>query len=247
MKMAAILFGLSVGPSHAQSALPAFDVTSVRPNQSGSLNSNSGRVTGNRYSATNVSLLSLLRVAYGLQEFQVDGQPGWADLDRFDIVAAIPDGARSDDWPLMVQALLRDRFKLRFHREQRQAPIYALTVLKSGHKLAAADPAKCTNPTGSCGFDGSPSRISGRSVSTGQLAARLARSIGVMVVDRTGLSPLFDITLEWTVEDQFTGRGASASPTIFAAIQEQLGLRLESTRDAVEVLVVDSAEKPSPD
>src|SRR5688572_18249089 len=105
MRIAAILFGVSVGTSHAQSALPAFDVASVRSNQSGSLNSSSGRVTGNRYSATNVSLLSLLRVAYGLQEFQIDGQPGWADLDRFDIVATIPDGARSDDWPLIVQAL----------------------------------------------------------------------------------------------------------------------------------------------
>ena len=247
MTIAAVLFGMSTGILYAQSALPAFDVVSIRPNQSGSPNSSSGRVTGNRYTATNVSLVSLLRVAYGLQEFQIDVQPTWAALDRFDIVATIPEGARSDDWPLMVQALLRDRFKLRFHREHRQAPVYSLTVLKTGHKLAPADPSKCANPTGSCGFDGSPSRISGRSVSTAQLAARLSRSIGVMVVDRTGLDSLFDITLEWTVEDQFTGRGASASPTIFAAIQDQLGLRLESTRDAVEVLVVDSAEKPSPD
>ena len=68
-----------------------------------------------------------------------------------------------------------------------------------------------------------------------------------MVVDKTGLDALFDITLQWTVEDQFTGRGASASPTIFAAIQEQLGLRLESTKGPVDVLVVDSVEKPAPD
>ena len=80
-----------------------------------------------------------------------------------------------------------------------------------------------------------------------QLAARLSRSLGVMVIDKTGLDSLFDITLEWTVEDQFTGRGASASPTIFAAIQEQLGLKLDSTSGTVDVLVVDSAEKPAAD
>ena len=248
MKVTAILFVAvtSVAAVYAQRAVPEFDVVSVRPNQSGSLNSNSGRVTGNRYTATNVSLVSLLRVAYGLQEFQIAGQPGWADLDRYDIVATIPDGARSEDWPLMVQALLRDRFKLRFHREPRQAPVYVMTVAKNGHKLTPADPTQCRNPSGTCGFNGSPTGISGRSVSTAQLAVRLSRSIGVMVIDRTGLDTLFDIDLEWTIEDQFRGRGASASPTIFAAIQDQLGLRLDSARDAVDVLVVDAAEKPSP-
>ena len=249
MKMTGILLGfaIAVGSVTAQTVLPVFDVVSVRPNQSGSQNSSSGRVAGNRYTATNVSLVSLLRVAYGIQEFQIDGQPRWADLDRFDIVATIPDGARSEDWPLMVQTLLRDRFKLRFHREPRQASVFALTVAKNGHKLAPADPSKCKSPTGSCGFNGSPTQIDGTSVSMAQLTARLSRSLGVMVIDNTGLDGLFDITLQWTVEDQFTGRGASASPTIFAAIQEQLGLRLESTKGPVDVLVVDSAEKPAPD
>jgi uncharacterized protein (TIGR03435 family) len=248
MKIRGILLGVAIaaGAAHAQPALPVFDVVSVRPNQSGSPNSSS-RVTGNRYTATNVSLVSLLRVAYSIQEFQIDGQPRWADLDRFDVVATMPDGGRSEDWPLMVQALLRDRFKLRFHREQRQASVFALTVAKNGHKLTPADPSKCRNPTGSCGFNGSPTQIDGTSVSTAQLAARLSRSIGVMVIDKTGLDSLFDITLQWTVEDQFRGQGASASPTIFAAIQEQLGLRLESTKGPVDVLVVDSAEKPAPD
>jgi uncharacterized protein (TIGR03435 family) len=249
MKMTGILLGIFItgGSVNAQPVLPAFEVVSVRPNHSGSPNSSSGRVAGNRYTATNVSLVSLLRVAYGIQEFQIDGQPRWADLDRFDIVAKIPDDGRSDDWPLMLQALLRDRFNLRFHREQRQAPVYVMTMAKNGHKLTAADPSKCGNPSGSCGFNGSPTRIDGTSVSMAQLAARLSRSIGVIVFDKTGLDSLFDITLEWTVEDQFTGRGASASPTIFAAIQEQLGLRLESTRGPVDVLVVDSAEKPAAD
>ena len=78
-----------------------------------------------------------------------------------------------------------------------------------------------------------------------QLAARLSRSIGVHVVDNTGLPGLFDLKLEWTVEDQFVGRGATASPTIFPAIQEQLGLRLESARGPVETLVIDRVERPT--
>jgi uncharacterized protein (TIGR03435 family) len=248
MKTAAFLSAaaLCLGTAHAQPALPTFDVVSVRPNQTGSPNSSS-RMTGNRYTATNVSVVSLLRNGFALQEFQIDGQPGWADLDRYDIVATLPDGARPADWPLMVQALLRDRFKLRFHREQRQGPVYVLTVAKSGHKLTPASSPVCGNPSGTCDFSGSPTRVFGRSVSTAQLAVRLSRSIGVMVIDRTWLSGLFDIELEWTMEDQFVGRGASASPTIFAAIQDQLGLRLDSARDAVEVLVVDSVEKPSAD
>ena len=247
MKMPAILVAaaLSAGTVHAWQALPEFEVVSVRPNNTGSPNSSS-RLTGNRYNATNVSVVSLLRNGFALQEFQIDGHPGWAALDRYDIVATLPDGANPADWPLMMQALLRDRFKLRFHREQRQAPVYVMTVMKGGHKLKPAA-SECRSPRGTCDFNGSPTSVSGRSVTTAQLAVRLSRSIGMIVVDRTGLSGLFDIDLSWPIEDQFIGRGASASPTIFPAIQEQLGLRLDSGRDAVEVLVVDSVERPSPD
>jgi uncharacterized protein (TIGR03435 family) len=247
MKMSAFICAaaLSLAAAQAQTT-PEFEVVSVRPNQTGSPNSSS-RVTGNRYTATNVSLMSLLRVGYTLQEFQIVGPPSWAGVDRFDIVATLPEGANPNDWPLMVQSLLRDRFTLRAHREQRQAPVYLMTVMKNGHKLIAADPAKCRNPSGSCDFNGSPTSVSGRSVTTAQLATRLSRSIGITVVDKTGLTSLYDIDLEWPLEDQFTGRGASASPTIFPAIQEQLGLRLESGRDLVDVLVVDSAERPHAD
>jgi uncharacterized protein (TIGR03435 family) len=254
MRTPAVLFGLALAvvTTHAQPApplqpaLPAFDVVSVRPNQSGSPNS-STRVTGIRFTATNVSLISMLRAAFGLQEFQIDARQGWANVDRFDIVATLPGQASASDWPLMLRSLLRDRFKLRFHIEPRPAPVYVLSVAKNGHKLKPADPSKCSNPSGSCGFNGSPTQIDGNSVSTAQLATRLSRSIGVMVIDQTGVNGLFDMVVNWTVDDQFTGRGASASPTIFGAIQDQLGLRLESTRAPVDVLVVDSADKPAAD
>lgn len=243
----AILLGaaLSVASASAQT-LPAFEVASVRPNQSGSPNSSS-RLTGNRYAATNLTLVGLLRVAFSVQEFQIDARPGWAGVDRFDIVATLPAGATPGDWPLMLQSLLRDRFKLRFHLEPRPTAVYELTVAKNGHKLTPADPSRCANPSGTCGFNGSPTQIDGDSVSTAQLATRLSRSMGIMVIDKTGLSGSFDILLQWAVDDAFAGAGASASRTIFGAIEDQLGLKLESARAPVDVLVVDSAERPSAD
>lgn len=227
----------------AQVAAPAFEVASVKRNESASGNSSS-RNLGNRYIATNVTVIQMLRNAYGIQEFQIAGGPRWAGVDRFDIDATMAPGSKPGDWQPMLQTLLAERFKLTFHREPRQAPVYSLVVAKSGHKLTPGDPKTCPN-TGGCGFNASPTQIVGESVSMTQLAARLSRSIGIHVVDNTGLNGLFDLKLEWTIEDQFVGRGASASPTIFPAIQEQLGLRLESTRGPVETLVIDRVEQPT--
>jgi uncharacterized protein (TIGR03435 family) len=230
---------------HAQSAAPAFDVASIKPNHSASVNSSS-RPVGGRYTVTNSTVVQMLRNAFGIQEFQIAGGPGWMGIDRFDIDARVPAGSGPANWQPMLQTLLVERFKLAFHREQRQAPIYSLVVAKGGPTLTPADPSKCQNAAG-CGFNASTTRIDGTSVSMDQLAARLSRSIGVPVVDHTGLSGLFDVTLEWTIEDQFVARGASASPTIFPAIQQQLGLRLESARGPVDTLVVDRLEQPTED
>jgi uncharacterized protein (TIGR03435 family) len=237
-----LIAAATVGVS-AQSATPSFEVASVKSNNSGSGNSSS-RGLGNRYVATNVTVVQMLRNAYGIQEFQIAGGPGWVGVDRFDIEGTMAPGSKPADWQPMLQTLLAERFKLAFHRESRQASIYSLVVAKSGHKLTPGDRAKCPNVTG-CGFNASPTQIVGESVSMSQLAARLSRSIGIPVEDNTGLTGLFDLKLEWTVEDQFVGRGASASPTIFPAIQEQLGLRLESTRGPVETLVIDRVERPT--
>ena len=227
----------------AQNAAPAFEVASVKRNNSASGNSSS-RNLGSRYTAINVTVIQMLRNAYGIQEFQIAGGPSWVGIDRFDIEATIPAGSKPGDAQLMLQTLLAERFKLTFHREQRQTSIHSLVVAKTGHRLTPGDPAKCPN-TGGCGFNASPTQIVGESVSMTQLAARLSRSIGIHVVDNTGLQGLFDLKLEWTIEDQFVGRGATASPTIFPAIQEQLGLRLESTRGPVETLVIDRVERPT--
>jgi bla regulator protein blaR1 len=145
----------------------------------------------------------------------------------------------------MFQSLLADRFKLVLHRELKEVSAFALVVAKSGSKLKLADPNKCSQAT-ACGFRASRSEIIGTKVTMDDLARRLSRSLGRMVIDKTDLKGNFDLTQQWTPEQNVPlGPGATASPEIFAAIQDQLGLRLESTRAPVETLVIDHAERPS--
>ena len=230
----------------AQSPRREFEVASVKPNNSGSGNAVSGLVQGSRFSSTNVTLMQMVRTAYGVQEFQVTGHPGWFESERFDIEAKIGVDAKEGDWQLMFQSLLADRFKLALHRESRETSVLALVVSRSGAKLTPADPSKCSTAPNTCGFRASPSEIIGGGVSMAQLATRLSRSLGRTVIDKTGITGNFDLTLKWTHEQNVPlGPGASASPEIFAAIQDQLGLRLDSTRAPVEMLVIDHVERPS--
>lgn len=224
-----------------------FEVASVKSNDSASGISNGGGVRGDRFTATNVTVVQLLRSAYGVQEFQIADQPGWAGIDRFDITASLPSGARPNGWPAMLQALLAERFALRLHREQRQTNVYALVVSNSGLELKAVDASRCAPPNGRCGMNATPTEIIATGQSMDQLATRLSRSIGETVVNRTSVSGIFDFTLAWTQEEQFRAPGASASPAIFTALAEQLGLRLESQRAPIDVLVIDRVERPTPD
>jgi uncharacterized protein (TIGR03435 family) len=238
---------LTTSALYAQTGGPTFEVASVKANKSGSPNSNAGRVSGDRYEASNVTLVQLLRPAYGIQEFQIERQPGWAGIERFDIVAKMPSDSKPGDWPVMLQNLLAERFHLKFHRGQRETDALALVIARGGPKLTPADPAACAPPAGSCGFRASPTQIEARGQSMEQLATRLSRSIGQTVVNRTDLTGIFDFKVEWTIDDQFRTAGATASPTIFTALTEQLGLRLQSQRTNVDVLVIDAVERPSPD
>ena len=235
---------LTTAGAGAQDASPAFEVASITQNRSGSLSS-SNRMAGETYRATNMSLVALLRSAYAVQLFQIAGHPDWAEVDRFDIDARIESGANAGDWPLMLQKLLADRFKLTLHREQRQAAIFTLLVAADGPRLRPGDPSRCTGS--SCGLNATPTQIVGENVTMAQFAVRLSRSPGTHVVDGTALSGNFDFTLTWPSDDRFAGAGASANPAIFTAIQEQLGLRLQPGRGPVETVVIDHAERPVPD
>src|SRR5262249_54566436 len=127
-----LVFALSVVFAHAQTGtLPAFEVSSVKRNLSGGSSAISGMVRGDRFTSTNVTLTQLLRFAFGIQEFQIAGKPGWSDNDRFDIEAKSEHDIKPTDWQPMLQTLLAERFKLIFHREERETSTYGLVVAKN--------------------------------------------------------------------------------------------------------------------
>jgi uncharacterized protein (TIGR03435 family) len=214
---------------------PAFEVASVKPNKSG--DSAPWRFVGSRggITATNVTLPFLIMNAYGVRENQISGGPSWLSSERYDVVAKDqsdnPSPARHRQ---MLQTLLADRFQLRLSRETKDLPVYALVVGKGGHKFHEADGGSDGKNTTGRG------RITARKVSMEWLSERLGGQLERTVVDRTGLQGNFAFELEWAPDpDDLSG------PSVFIALQEQLGLKLEPQKGSVEILVIEHVEKPS--
>jgi uncharacterized protein (TIGR03435 family) len=250
-------------------AEPSFDAVSIRPNTSASLNSGIQAPTGGRLRAVNVTLQMLVMRAYKMKAFEVFGGPGWVNTDRFDISAISAETSLDEPrFKLMLQTMLADRFHLQVHRETKQMSVYALVLSKGGRKLPDAvatcfprdqgPPPPKMIPCGSFLFDGT--HLIGRGVSMPDLLTVLSDMLGRLVVDKTAYSGSFDVTLEFSPEGiaRFSRGGFEtpaldpnsdnqSKPTIFSALQQQLGLRLESQKGPVEILVIDHAERPSPD
>jgi uncharacterized protein (TIGR03435 family) len=208
--------------------------------------------------AENVTVRALIRAAYRMDESSMKGGPGWLDRERYDVVARTAARTSEDQLRLMLQNLLADRFQLRVHRETKEGPGYSLTIAgKNGPKLQPADAAGCAatkpNPCGSFRKSASGS-ITGERVSMADLAHFLAKLTGLPVTDNTGLPGVFDISFQAAMQDgvsasntrESTNAAAdTALPSLFTALREQLGLKLERARGAAEFLVIDSAGKPS--
>jgi uncharacterized protein (TIGR03435 family) len=250
---------LSAQTPIATSVDMAFEVASIKPNKSGATNSSTSGRAGS-FSASNVTARELIIYAYRLRPFQLAGGPGWIGSDRFDIQARPPENA--NDNRAMTRALLRDRFKLVAHTETRQEQVYALVLARPdggpGPQLKASTQNCATSQPGAaspCGINTSVNDTTGRMTGTGQSMEGLVNALGGfglsrMVLDRTGLKGQFDFELRWTPDNLRAPAGqaqANDAPSIFAALQEQLGLRLESQRGPVEFLVVDRIEQPTPD
>ena len=204
----------------------------------------------------NVSLKELLQFAYDIPKSQIFGGPRWFDSATFDIDAKAdasvdkqlqalrPDQARHQK-QLMVQTLLADRFQLTVHQETRQLPVYSLVVAKGGPKFKPSEANGTTIDTGR-----SRIHVQGSDNTIALLTRELAQSLGRVVLDNTGIDGRYDLRLWWTPDDSPPPmlNGApdpNAPPEMFAAIQEQLGLKLESTKGQVPVIVVDHAAMPS--
>lgn len=249
-------------------ATPAFEVTSVRPNR----NSEPERFSlFPKFTAQNATLKDLLTLAYDVKGFQVSGGPAWINSERYDISANVAGSPTPGREALMLQrrrlqTLLQDRFKLAVHHETKELPIYELTVSKGGPKLQApscteADPKNLAPAPGKtvmdyCGSSGFfKGRFEASAATMGDLAKALANLLDRSVTDKTGVDGTFHVTLTFAVDDttiRFPDApnlgGATADdtgPNIFTALQEQLGLRLDSRKGPVDVTVIDHVERPS--
>jgi uncharacterized protein (TIGR03435 family) len=240
-----------------RSTFDAFEVATIKPTGPGPRGRFIRMETAHQLVARNHTVKTLVQAAYNLNPRAISGGPEWIDSDHYDILAKAPGAARPnlEEQMSMLRSLLADRFQLKFHREPKELPVYALTVARNGPNLKEAVPADAP-PQGPPPliFVLSPQGASlpGRSATMGELASVMQRAaLDRPVVDKTGLAGRYDFNLEWMPnESQFGGQGPrenpeSTRPDLFAAIQQQLGLKLEATKGLVEVVVIDHVERPS--
>lgn len=239
----AVLAVLAAGLAFGQPATARrFEVASIKPSNADP-GSNSGlRTAHGRLDASNVTLKRCIMGAYGVGPHEISGGPDWLDTDRFEISAKSPQSSDGDEeLMVLLQDLLADRFKLTLHREARTMPAFVLDVARNGPKLEKASPGGTNTTTSNSGV-----LIEAHSASLDSFARILARKMDLPVVNHTGLEGIFDFKLHWTPENtRPPAGGAPEGPSVFTAIQEQLGLRLRSQKTPVQVLVIDRAEKPS--
>ncbi|HKE27027.1 MAG TPA: TIGR03435 family protein [Bryobacteraceae bacterium] len=241
LAVAAWIGGGEAQTTMARVAPRNFEVASIRPNQAGGDSRGITTLPGGLFKATNVSLRLLISRAYGLPEAQIEGGPGWLDSETYDINAKADtplEMTREEARP-SLQALLAERFRLRMHHESKQGAIYSLVVAKGGAKFkehAGEGRSAISSSTGS-----GKAAIEGRKTTMVRLVEYLSAQAGRLVVDNTGLHGEYDFRVEWTTDEARDAPG----PSIFTALQEQLGLKLDATKGPIDFIVIDQAEKAS--
>lgn len=257
-----VLLGAAVAATawaQTPSATPAFEVASVKlsaPVTDGRVVVSMGGDPG-RINYTGLPLRMLIARAYNVKDYQVTGLDGFSG-ERYDIVAKLPPDTPREQVPLMLQNLLAERFKLKLHKEQKEMPVYALVVGKGGVKMKEVEPA----PGGNRQVNINRGKLDLPKSPISALADMLSRMLDRPVLDMSETKASYDIALEFTPDESIRGgmmgmrmagpgagpgpapdRPEGAAPNIFTAIQEQLGLKLESRKAPVDILVVDHAEK----
>jgi uncharacterized protein (TIGR03435 family) len=232
----------AIQTSQSQPSASHFGVASVKPNTAGANQSSTTYSPGGRFSAQFQTVDRLIINAYRIRDYQLSGLPSWASSERYDIEARAAGTPSRDDMRSMVQRLLAERFQLKLHHESKEFAVYDLVTGKSGPKLKRAEdrPANGIAPRGG--------HLDGYGASMGELADQLSRILGRPVFDKTGMAGSFDFKLDYAaveVQRDPNSVPAAAAADIFAAIQEQLGLRLEASKALIDVLIVDKIEKPT--
>ncbi len=248
------LFLAALPALHAQST---FDVVSVKPSDPDSHGMSIGIKPGGVFYGTGATLKALILQAYEIRDFQIAGLPGWADSDRYDIIGKgnTPGPSEEDLGKMSVadrnafkdallqklRALLADRFQLRTHMETRELPMYDLVPAKSGAKISPLTLDRPPKTSLSVRSNGGKVEITGTEISMEALARTLSNQTGRTVTDRSGLKGNFTFKLTFSGDMAADAEG----PSIFTALQDELGLKLEAAKGAVQVVVVDSVQRAS--
>lgn len=265
------IFAAGITSAQPAASPLTFEVASVKPSGADALGIFFRILPGGGLMAEGAPLKALISLAYGVREFQISGGPGWINSDRFDVNAR-PEASKitatnidPSKMPLDQQRSLRqqmqerlrnlmaDRFQLTLHRENKEQQVYALVVAKGGPKLQESTKARSMMRMGR-------GLLTAQAVGMADLSLNLSNGLGRSVIDNTGLTGKYDFELNWTPDP---GQPAAApfgplppgvqlppppdpnGPSIFTALQEQLGLRLESQKGPVEMVVIDRVERPS--
>lgn len=242
---------------------PSFDAVSVKVNRSGERN---GRFTGNvgGITVTNNTLTDIVRNVWNVNRLQIVGGPSWINDDRFDIVAKPPANSTREEITAMLKTMLAERFNLVVHMEMRPMPVYALVLARPDGKLGPTirpSLAKCepvlpgpgvTRPPPpppldgvtlpACGTNTGPGILRAAGIELSAFTRNMAGGAGRLIIDKTGLTGTFDMVLKFNPDPNDT---TSDQPSLFTAMQEQLGLKLDAQTAPAEVLVIDRVEKPT--
>jgi uncharacterized protein (TIGR03435 family) len=235
--------------------LPAYDVISVKPNNTGSGHVSIHHDDGN-FDAFNVSLTGMILDAYGMKPAQLIALPPWADSAHFDIKAKVvnPDvqaieAMTRDQSRAMLWPILTDRFGLKFHRETRLMPVYKLVLAKGGTTLteSKASGKMTVNGVEAGNISMRRAQFTATAVGLPALSGYLSDQLRRIVIDETGLTGKYDLLLTWSPDDGSPPSADANSLSIFTALEEQLGLELQPGKAMVEVMVIDHAQLPAAD
>ena len=240
----------------AATATPAFEVATIKPSDP----ARPGQIItlrGAEIITTNTTLHDLINLAYWLHPKQLTGGPAWTVSDKFDLAGKpdAPGQPNVDQMKMMIQKLLADRFQLKFHFEKRELSVYAITIAKTGAKITRSQDDPNNLAGWNIGRNPSGTTFTFRNAPLSQITAVLQNSLDKPVVDQSGLSERYDFTVTFTPDPaqaallggppRPAADNPDAAPDLFTAFQQQLGLKLESTKAPVDVMVIDKVEKPS--
>jgi bla regulator protein BlaR1 len=256
--MAAV--GLGQSQDADSSSRPEFEVASIKPDNVDQMNWRVVRPMGGGLLTRGITTKFLIGMAYDVKDFQIVGGPSWLGRETYSIEAKVGNSRKGpilpiylterqkedDEWHSRIQSLLADRFQLRIHNEAKEEQVYALVVAKNGPKFKESKKfdesalAKGMMP----GLQMRPYQLSGTSADIHLLTEELSRRLSRKVIDQTGLDGEYDFDLRWA-PDAADGDSVPDGPSIFTAVQEQLGLKLEPGKAPVDSIVIDHIERPS--